>query len=212
MKGLILNNLYSMGKGIKSAIFLTFVTVVGLLMFEDAFAMRIAAFLPFLLIPVHAFEVNKHDNMSGWNKFEITLPVTRHEIVQSKYATFLLLFLFSATLTITLFFIVNFFIPTAFTMVFFNFMLRGMGMILCIAVIVYPLTYILGVEKSDFIMVFSMGFAFGMFGLVFVVLQMMIGIVDGFDEIFSITFLSFSIFLFIISYIISTVVYMRKEF
>lgn len=212
MKGLILNNLYSAEKSIKSGIIITIAAVILLIFTKNPTALKVAIFLPFALIPVHAFEVLKHDAMSGWNKFEITLPVVRHKIIQSKYVTFLLLFIISILLTFVLFFIAHLFIVPTFTTVFFNFLFRGMGLILCGAALTYPLTYILGTEKSDGITISSIGFAFGMFGLVSILLQMIIGTIEGFDRIFSVSFLLVSIFLLIISYVISINVYKRKEF
>src|SRR5690625_1635721 len=159
MKGLILNNLYSVERSIRFSTFLSIILIVGLLLIQQSFSVRIAAFLPFLLIPVNAFEVLKLDQLSGWNKFEITLPVKRHQIILSKYVIFLLLFLLGAILSILLFYIIKLFISFSFTLLFFNYLLRGMGMVLCLAVIVYPLTFILGTEKSDIIMLCSMGFA-----------------------------------------------------
>lgn len=212
MKGLILNNLYSIERSIRFSTFLSVILIVILLFIQQAFSVRIAAFLPFLLIPVNAFEVLKLDQLSGWNKFEITLPVKKHQIIQSKYITFLLLFLLSTILSILLFYIVNLFVSFFFTMLFFNFLLRGMGMVLCLAVIVYPLTLILGTEKSDIIMLCSIGFAFSMFGLVFALLQLTVGTIDNFDIIFSIGFLFVSIVLLMMSYLVSTTVYKHKEF
>lgn len=211
MKGLILNNLYSVEKSIKSSTFIAIAAVILLILTQNSAALRAAAMLPFLLIPPQAFEVLKHDAMSGWNKFEMTLPVKRRKIVQSKYLTFLLLFFMSVLLTFVLFYIANLFIMLPFTNVF-NFLLRGMGAVLCIAAIIYPMTYILGTEKSDTIMISSMGFTFGMFFLVFILLQMIVGTSEGFDEIFSVTFFVASIFLFIVSYLISNIVYTKKEF
>jgi len=212
MKGLILNNLYSVERSIRFSTFLSIILIVGLLLIQQSFSVRIAAFLPFLLIPVNAFEVLKLDQLSGWNKFEITLPVKRHQIILSKYVIFLLLFLLGAILSILLFYIIKLFISFSFTLLFFNYLLRGMGMVLCLAVIVYPLTFILGTEKSDIIMLCSMGFAFSMYGLVFALLQLTAGSIDNFDIIFSMSFLSISIILLIMSYVVSTIVYKHKEF
>ncbi|GEN29809.1 ABC-type transport system involved in multi-copper enzyme maturation permease subunit [Cerasibacillus quisquiliarum] len=212
MKGLILNNLYTVEKGIKSSIGLTILAISLLLFTQNPVALRVAAFLPFLLIPVNAFEVLKHDDKSGWSKFELTLPVERHKIIQSKYITFVLLFSMSLVLTFVLFYFVHTFLYPTFTNTFFNFLLRGMGGILAIAALHYPLTYLLGTEKSDTITISSMGFCFGMFFIVFMLLELVIGTVDGFDGIFSVTFFAVSIVLFIVSYFVSYMIYKNKEF
>ena len=212
MKGLILNNLYTVEKSIKSSTILAIAVVIGLMITKTPMALKVAIFLPFLLVPVHAFEVLKHDAMSGWNKFELTLPLTRKTIITSKYVTFLLLFILSALIVSVPFLIAHVFIFPTMTPLFFNFFLRGMGLILCMATLTYPLTYILGTEKSDTVTISSVGFSLGMFFLLSVLLQMLIGTIEGFDEIFSVTFLSVSILLLVISYFTSNEIYKRKEF
>lgn len=212
MKGLILNNLYSVGKSIKSSSFLTVVAVVLLLMTDHSMALKAAAFLPFVLIPVHAFEILKYDAMSGWNKYEIILPVTRKQIVESKYITFLLLFIYSILLVICVALTVHMFLFPTMNVVFFNSLLRGMGLIICIATAVYPLTYLLGTEKSDSIMIGSVFFSFVIFFVTTLLLQLFIGEMEDFDEMFSVIFLSVSILIFCVSYLISLKLYKNREF
>lgn len=212
MKGLVLNNIYTVEKSIKSSMVLASATVLLLLFTQHAIAFRVAIFLPFALIPVHAFEVLKHDSKSGWSKFEITLPVNRQKIIRSKYITFLLLLLLSTILTFLLFYAANIFIQPSFTIVFFNFLLRGMGIILCIATLNYPLTFLLGTEKSDAIQIYSIGFALGVFGLMSLLVMMVIGPVKSYDQIFSMSFLLISMLLFLISYVVSNRIYKHKEF
>lgn len=212
MKGLVLNHLYTVEKGIRSSILMTIVGVILLLVTQHSIAIRMAAFLPFILIPVNALEGLKLDIKSGWNKFEITLPVTRKQIVQSKYVTFLILFGVSVLITFVLFYLAHLLVFPTFTVVFFNFLLRGMGLILCMAALTIPLTYLLSIEKADSITMFGMGFGLGMFFLVLLALPIIKGISDGFDEIFSVTFFTIAVLLFMVSYVVSRVIYIKKEF
>jgi len=212
MKGLILNNLYSMEKSIKSSSLLTVVAVVLLLLTNQSTALKVAAFLPFVLIPVHAFEILKYDAMSGWNKYEIILPVIRKRIVESKYMTFLLLLIFSVLLVFCVAFTVHLLMFPTMHSVFFNYLLRGMGLIICIAALIYPLTYKLGTEKSDSIMMGSVGFSLGMFFVIDFMLEMLISGVEDFDKKFSAIFFIMSIIFLIISYVISVNIYKNKEF
>ncbi|SET47821.1 ABC-2 family transporter protein [Oceanobacillus limi] len=212
MKGLILNNFYSVEKSIKSSILLTVVIVTFMILSQHSLALRLAAFIPFALIPVHAFEVLKQDSRSGWNRYELTLPLHRHKILLSKYVIFILLFLLGLFITTVIFLLADAFMTITFTQVYVNYLLRGMGLILCIAALTYPLTYLLGTEKSDFIQICSIGFSLGMFGIVFAMLTWIMGKVDGFDEIFSISFFSVAIIFFIISYAISYIIYRKKDY
>lgn len=212
MKGLILNNLYSIRKSTKTSSILAIAAVIVLVMTQHNIALRIALFLPFLLIPVQAFEVLKQDAMSGWNKFEITLPVTRSQIVGSKYSTFLLLFMCSFMLIMVVFVITDQFMYSVIDQVFFNFLCRGMGIILCLAASTFMLTYKLGTEKSDSIMISSMGFTFSMFFGLSILIEMILGNINYIDEIFSVTFLTLAAISLLISYIFSVQIFKKKDF
>lgn len=212
MSGLILNNIYSVRKSTKTSLLLASIAVIILVLTKETFALRAALFLPFLLIPVQAFEVLKQDAMSGWNRFEITLPVTRQQIVGSKYITFILLFIISLLLIITIFLATHIFLYPVIDLLVFNFILRGMGIILLLAASTYPLTYKLGTEKSDIITIGSMGFTFAIFFGLSILLEIKLGSVPNIDEFFSIIFIIIAIILFIISYVVSVFIYTKKEF
>lgn len=212
MKGLILNNFYTVEKSVKSSIVLSIAAVIILVMTQHDMALRAALFLPFLLIPVHGFEVLKHDAMSGWNTFEITLPVTRKQIVASKYHTFLLLLVCSFLIIVVIFFTVDRLFFPVIDQLFFNFLLRGIGLILCLAASTFTLTYKLGTEKSDSITIGSAAFTFGVFFGLSILLEMTVGNIENIDELFSITFVGIAGIAFMSSYAISVYLYNRKEF
>lgn len=212
MKGLILNNLYSIEKSVKTSSILVGAAVIILVMTQHNAALRVALLLPFLLIPVQAFEVLKHDAMSGWNKFETTLPVTRKQIVGSKYSSFLLLFIGTLLLVVCIFFVVDQFMYSVIDQVFFNFLFRGMGIIFCLAASTFMLTYKLGTEKSDSIMISSMGFTFCIFFGLSILIEIVLGNIQHVDEIFSVTFFIIAAMSLLISYILSVQIYKKKEF
>lgn len=212
MKGLILNNLYSIEKSAKTSIILASAAVIILVMTQLSAAIKVALFLPFLLIPVHAFEVLKHDAMSGWSKFETTLPVTRKQIVGSKYSTFLLLLMCSLMIIIFIFFMVDQVIYPVIDQLFFNFLFRGMAIILCLAASTFMLTYKLGTEKSDAIMIGSASFTFSVFFGLSILLEIILGNIQHIDEVFSVTFFVIASIFLLISYILSVKIYKKKEF
>lgn len=183
-----------------------------LVLTKEPIALRAALFLPFLLTPVQAFEVLKTDALSGWNTFEVTLPVTRRQIVGSKYALFIFFVLASIVLIGTVFLLAHVFYYPVIDATFFNFGLRGFGIVCCLAAFTYPLTFKLGTEKSDSIMIGSIGCTFALFFGLLVILPMLVETTSHFDEIFSIVFSGLAIVLFVLSYIVSVVIYNRKEF
>lgn len=212
MRGLLLNNFYSMEKGIRQSFIITIAAVALLLLAQNPLGLRAATFLPFLLIPINALEVLKHDRLSGWDKFEVTLPVSREKIIRSKYLTFLILLVASAALLVVLFTVSDFAIAPSLDATFVNFTLRGIGIVLCIAAATFFLTYMLGAEKSDTITLMSGGFGIAVFFLVSSLLPGLIGTGAGYDRIFSISLVLIAGILFVISYILSVILYKRKEF
>lgn len=169
-----------------------------------------AIFLPFFLIPVHAFEGLKHEASSGWNKFERTLPITRRRIVASKYIAFLLLLFLSVCIVALPFVMAHIFLFPTMNGLFYNYLLRAIGLIVCVASLNYPLTYKLGIEKADTITLMSGGFSLSMFFLTSVLLLMVIGEIPHFDEVFSTTFFILGIVCFTISYVMSNIFYKRR--
>ncbi|MFK4327505.1 ABC-2 type transport system permease protein [Bacillus sp. RC97] len=212
MKGLILNSLYSVEKSVKVSLLLAILINTFLFMTKHSIALQMAIWVPFLIIPVNAFEALKHDGESGWNKYEITLPIKRSNIIKSKYITFLILLMISILLTFLILYIACIFDLLSYTKLFFSFSFRGMGIILCMAALIYPLTYLLGTAKSDAIILGSIGFAFGVFGLTSTLIPIVFRNSQDLDQAFSVTFLLISILFFIISYYISKHIYKRKEF
>lgn len=211
MKGLILNNFYSMRDSIKLSLMIAIGANVILIATKNSTSLQIAIFLSFVLISSNAFEVLKQDSSSGWSKFELILPLARYKIVQSKYLTFLLLLVLSLLVTIGIFAVTSLFINSSEELIL-NFIFRGMGFVFCIASIVYPLTYILGGDKSEVIRLISMVFSLGVFGLIYFLQLKVMEKTEGFDRIFSLSFLLVSIIFFVISYVVSIITYKEKEF
>lgn len=212
MSGLFLNNYYSIRKSARSSIVLACAVLIILVLTKEPIALRAALFLPFLLIPVQAFEVLKMDALSGWNTFEVTLPVTRRQIVASKYAIFICFVAISVLLIGTVFFLTHMFYYPVIDATFLNFGLRGFGIVCCLAASTFPLTFKLGTEKSDSIMMMSTGFTFAMFFGLPLILSMILTDISHFDEVFSITFGGVSLVCLFLSYIASVIIYDRKEF
>ncbi|WP_413238476.1 ABC-2 transporter permease [Paenibacillus sp. 1P07SE] len=82
--------------------------------------------------------------MSGWNKFVFTLPLTRNKLVQSHYVLLLLLVAAGVLLAMGLFYGAAWLIGPSATDVFYNFTLRGIEIVLCMATLSCPLTFAWG--------------------------------------------------------------------
>ncbi|WP_414051745.1 ABC-2 transporter permease [Bacillus pumilus] len=212
MKGLILNDIYTIQKGIKTAIFLSILCVIFLLFTKNDVIFKVAVLLPFLIIPVKSFEILKYDVKSGWDKFSFTLPVKRTNLVKAKYITFLILITLSFLLSFGLFFLIDLLLFPTLTFEYYNQLLRGLGLIICVGAMLYPLTYKLGIEKSDSITIYSLGFSFGVFFSLAFVAKLVLEPNRIADMIFSVMFFGLSVFFLIFSYLISRSLVKRKEF
>lgn len=91
MRGLIRNNLYSMESNIVFAFVLsTFLTVSSLFI-------KSSALIPYIIaVQVFLFVVNigtslRADEISKWSKYEITLPISRGNLVLAKYVSIVIL-------------------------------------------------------------------------------------------------------------------------
>lgn len=209
MRGLVLNNLYSVAGSIKLALFITLAINLLFVLTGDSAGASGPIMVSIALLPATAFSLIKQDNSAGWDKYEITLPVRRFTIILSKYLTFILLLLASFILTFGLYQIFNSFAPSP-PASLFNGILRGIGFVLCSASLTYVLSYLLGPEKGDILMLLSFGFAIAVFGGTFAVQNMFTETVV--DEAFSIIYLFISVVLFILSFLLNGYIYKRKEF
>lgn len=90
MKGLILNDLFSLRSYLKSLLLMIVIFgVVWGVRGESSF------FIPFIsaLIAISAINIFSYDEYYHWDSFPVTMPVTRKQIVVSRYLTFLILIL-----------------------------------------------------------------------------------------------------------------------
>lgn len=209
MRGLLLSNLYSIERSVKGYTLLSIVVMTILLMTNNATALKISLFLPIVWIATTALETLKHDGESGWNKYEIMLPVKRAHIIKSKYFTFLLLVILGVVVTTLTMLVISFLGFFHFTFTSFNYIGRGVAMALCAGALAYPLTYILGTKKSDTVILSSIGFSIGMW-LLLGSLFSLSG--QNSDEIFAVIHVVVSVLFFTLSYFICRVIYSRKEF
>lgn len=92
MRGLIRNNLYSMESNIILALALSAFLAVSSLFISPAATPFIIAVQIFLFV-VNIGASLRADEISKWSKYEITLPVSRGNLVLAKYITIVILLL-----------------------------------------------------------------------------------------------------------------------
>lgn len=178
---------------------------------------RFVAMLTILFVAMPALEVIKYEGKSGYDKYVLTLPVSRRDIVQSHYFFYFLVVVIGAFISCGIFYVYGLVSDTSFDGIF-NIVSFGTFIVLFAGAIVYPLLYILGPEKSDVIVIGgAMGGLFATFGL-----QSLVGYLIkqlplsnlNIDTSFyvPIIYIIFGAIIYIISFFIAVFIYHKKEF
>jgi hypothetical protein len=169
-----------------------------------------------IAIQIFVFATNlgtslKMDAASKWNKFEITLPVTRRNIITAKYISFLFLILIGVATTL---------ITVAFQGLWgelnSNMIISGYGYGLQLSfstiAIVYPLILKLGAEKSETLMFAAAGLSFGLRMLVWYLLYLSDKTIYFKSSIVDYVSLALALVTFVLSYFLSVRIHKKKEF
>lgn len=212
MRGLIRNNLYSMESNILLAFVLSaFLAVSALLMKSPAATPYIIAIQVFLFV-VNIGTSLRADEMSKWSKYEITLPVSRGNLVLAKYVSVVILLvlgIFMGAVTVLLSCVSGHMmtLPT---------LLRGFEVGLTLSffsiAVMYPLVMKFGTEKNELILILS---TFGAIGMQLLTAACLAQWTDGMNmrhplvEAVS-TFIA--IIVFFVSYFVSVKIHKGKEF
>ncbi|MCE7790890.1 ABC-2 transporter permease [Salipaludibacillus sp. CUR1] len=185
--------------------------------FGDGSLHGIVALLVILLVSMPALEVVKHEGKSGYDKYVLTLPVSRNNIVQSHYFFYFIAVIIGTFLSFGIFQFYNL-VSTTPTDDMLNTLSFGIFIVFFAGAIAYPLLYILGSEKSDAIVLGGgMGgliVTFGLQDLIGYIIEQPIFLNLNLDSslLISIIYIMFGIAFYIVSFIISTFIYNKKEF
>lgn len=191
---------------------ISFVVAIVFVFFNHFATQWVAIVLPLAFMSSVAIEVLKHEAKSGWSKFVLTLPVKRERVVQSHYLFFLLVSGVGLVILGIQFMISNGLGMTLGPGYIYNVM-NAVGIVFTLGFVTYPLTYMLGTEKAEAILMIGVGAGIGLYFLSALLYNLMFsGWQGNSDLLFSLSFMLMTLILFIISYIVSIQVYKRKEF
>ncbi|WP_449354864.1 ABC-2 transporter permease [Virgibacillus natechei] len=216
MKGLLLNQYYIVEKSVWSTVPLGLLIATVLLFFDNLIAQRLAALLPIIFMASTALEVLKHESISGWDKYVLTLPVKRNRIVQSHYLFFAVLTLVGLLIICIAFMLVQYVFGQTPSTGYVYSVMNVLGLMFTMGFVAYPMTYLLGTEKAEKVAMVSTAAGLGAIFLSSLVYQLLIVPLDvlqglNHDLLFSLSFMIITFILFIISYAISIQIYKRKE-
>lgn len=212
MNGLIRNNFYSMGSNLKISFIMAAVLVFSPLLIKDtSFYPMIIAVQIFLFVTntgtaLHADEVSK------WNKFELTLPIKRSSIIGAKYITFFVLilsgFLMGLCTAICIYLAGQ---TWSLSSALWGYT-YGLALSTISIALMYPIILKIGTEKNELIFLLSAFFAVAAMGMIALSLS---SVTDGIKlqhPLVGVVSTMAAIFMFIMSYFISLKIHKKKEF
>lgn len=213
MKGLIRNDLYAMENNILVSFLVAM--VLGVLpvlvrgnssLTQMILSMQIYVFIVNMGSSLHA------DEVCGWDRFEITLPVQRRQIVRAKYLLFLLLFVLGAGVgTLTLGVVSLTGGAPAFRDVFHGYAF-GLTLSALSSAILYPLVLKFGTDKSDIFLILSGLVSCGVLVLVSSGVSLLTGEMNMKAPLVDLVSVSTALALFAASYFVSVRILRDKEF
>ncbi|QQK81295.1 ABC-2 transporter permease [Salicibibacter cibi] len=215
MKGLLLNQYYSVSASLRNYVLLSVVIVAILLFSRNELMQGFAQMLITIFMVTPALEVLKHESKSGWNKFVLTLPIKRGDVVQSHFLFFALAMISGLLVTVALFALADLILGDILTSTNMLGILNGAGIALLLGIVAYPLTYKWGAEKADTVLMLGIIVAVGLFLLSnWLYIEFIEDAFQGINHelLFTSGFCVITFMLYIISYGITLQVYKRKEF
>ncbi|KAB7672198.1 ABC-2 transporter permease [Bacillus sp. B1-b2] len=217
MKGLLLTSYYLVYRTFFTYIGIAIVVSLFIFYFGDNSMHRIAAMLIILFSSLPALEVLKIESKSGYDKYVLTLPVSRTKIVKSHYYFYFIVAAIGALLSYGVFQIYGLVTDAPINNIF-SIISFGIFIVLFAGSLVYPLIYILGTEKSDVIVLGGgMGGLLTTFGLQtliqLVVERLSLTNVDAVSTIYiPVIYILCGIILYFASFFVARIIYLNKEF
>lgn len=212
MKGLIRNNLYSMGGNLRLSLLMAgFLAIFPLFLQETSMIPIILAIQIFLFVANTGTSL-RVDESSKWNKFELTLPIKRRTIIGAKYVSFFLLILLGVMMSfLTLIVVQVSGVQLDLQSVIYSY---GFGLTLSITsvALMYPIMLKIGTEKNELVVFISCLAAIGMMVVLAMILIPSTGGMQLRHPLVGIVSACMAVILFVISYFLSVHIHRNKEF
>ncbi len=215
MKGLIRNNFYMLG-GSLTAVLITCLVGVILSAVAGIFTDNSIIISGIIGMQLGAFgglsgTAIQKDSVSRWNRFELTMPLCRTDVIKAKYISYLMYVaigvLFSLA-SILMVYLTSGGINLERVGIGYTF---GLGFALCIPAILTPLALILGSDKNETLMFISMIISIGLFLGYTTLIYQLLGNVPDINLILRGSYLVLCALIYLSSFILSLCIYRKKE-
>ncbi|MEK8196985.1 MULTISPECIES: ABC-2 transporter permease [unclassified Lysinibacillus] len=208
MIGLIVKDLMTIQRQLRSQAYVVlFLLVMAIFMQQSSMLLAVIVFI----VTIQAITALTYDEQSSWDKYANTLPISKGDIVLSKYILSVLLMIIGLIIALPIIFLINYFTDQGITTDFFLTFNMIVTLALCLLAVLLPIYIKFGSIKGKMVLIalcFIPGFLLGMFK-------------ENLPNI-PFTFLNVKQFMFVtpfagllilwLSSLISTAIYKRKEF
>lgn len=163
MVGLILKDLMTIQRQMKAQAFvLVFLLVMAIFMQQSSMLLSIIVFI----VTIQAITALSYDEQSKWDKYANTLPISKADIVFSKYILSVMLMIIGLVMALPILFFINFFTNNEITSEFFLTFNLIVTLALCSLAVLLPIYIKFGSIKGRIVLIslcFIPGFLTGMF-------------------------------------------------
>lgn len=216
MKGLIRNNFYTVEGSLKATLLLSLtaaivLAIVGKVVGDSGnlFSLVISGNLGgFGALAASSMQ---KDAATKWNKFELTMPVSRKDVVTARYVSCMLYVLIGIGMALINVFV--FYLATGhinLERMSYGFVF-GVGFALSMPTFMMPLSMIFGTDKTDSFMIVSIIAGLALFFGYTAALSPFFRNIENSDFMFRLSYVVFIIVLFVVSYLLSCRIYKKKE-
>lgn len=208
MVGLILKDLMTIQRQMKAQAFvLIFLLMMAIFMQQSAILLAVIVFI----VTIQAITALSYDEQSKWDKYANTLPISKADIVFSKYILSVMLMIFGLVMALPILFFINFFTKNDITSEFFLTFNLIITSALCLLAVLLPIYIKFGSIKGRIVLIafcFIPGFLTGMFK------EYIPDMTQTFLYLKQYVYLAplGGLILLCLSSLVSTAIYKRKEF
>ena len=194
--------------------FFVIALIYSLLIVEGTFGISFILVLPIIAV-IMFLSTFSYDDFNKWDAYAVTLPVLRKNIIKSKYIATLIIILGSSLLGLLISLLISTLPNQIFSLDIFieEFLSAILGAIIFIS-IMFPLIYKIGIEKariSVFLVVFGLLIVFNFLGG-FIDFSRVLDKLNSLSDVWFIVIPIIAMLFILVSYIITSRIYLKKEF
>lgn len=209
MKGLIIKDLLMIKGNLKHILFLYILFFA--LTLQGSFDLSFILVMVSVMLFMSTFS---YDEYNKWDAYAITLPNGRNNIVKSKYVSTIIIIVVSTLITLMLSIIVGFIKNNLDLEITISTMLGSCFALVVLVGVLYPIIFKFGIEKGRIIL-FVVAFAVAIIAKILfdnLSINIPVELLTFLENYFVLIISTLSIFIILVSYKISKLIYLKKEF